>query len=366
MSSPSLIEELNEAIDLLVAHPDAAQCVTDEVSELMDVARELRYLPRAEFKARLKADLQEQALAIPSATSPFPITKPIQHSSGTKDGDCDLAILPTLLGYGYGNYPVRRAGVAASFLLHAAAAALIVSSSLWVAQLREKPQQHVISLLAEPSPYALPVAPGKVGGGGGGGDRDRLPASKGTPPRFAREQLNPPAIVIRNPEPKLPAEATVVGPPQLTFPQIGPTGDRLATVLGPPSNGTGSGGGIGSGSGGGIGSGRGPGVGPGYGGGIGGGVYRVGGGVSAPRAIYDPDPEYSEEARKAKHQGTVVLSVIIGPDGRPKDLRVQRSLGMGLDEKAIEAVRKWRFEPAMKNGQPVAVQVNIEVNFRLY
>jgi TonB family protein len=92
----------------------------------------------------------------------------------------------------------------------------------------------------------------------------------------------------------------------------------------------------------------------------------VGGGVSAPRPIYDPDPEYSEQARQAKYQGAVLLWVVVGPDGRPRDIRVQRSLGMGLDEKAIEAVKQWRFEPARKDGQPVAVQVNIEVNFRLY
>jgi len=157
----------------------------------------------------------------------------------------------------------------------------------------------------------------------------------------------------------------VVVPPDIKLPQTGPLGDPMAAV-GPPSNGPGFGGGIGSGSGGGVGSGRGPGVGPGWGGGIGGGPYRVGGGVSAPRAIFSPDPEYSEEARKAKYQGTVVLWVVVGADGRPHDLRVTRSLGLGLDEKAMEAVRTWKFEPAKKDGQAVAVQVNIEVNFRLY
>lgn len=99
---------------------------------------------------------------------------------------------------------------------------------------------------------------------------------------------------------------------------------------------------------------------------MGGGVYRVGGGVSAPRAIYDPDPEYSDEARKAKCQGTVLLWLIVGPDGKPRDIRVQQSLGMGLDERAVEAVRKWKFEPAMKDGRPVAVQVNVEISFRLF
>lgn len=135
---------------------------------------------------------------------------------------------------------------------------------------------------------------------------------------------------------------------------------------GPPSNGTGSGGGIGSGSGGGVGSGQGPGVGPGRGGGIGGGVFRVGGGVSAPRPIFTPEPEYSEEARKAKYQGTCVLWLIVDRDGKTRDIRVGRALGLGLDEKAIEAVKQWKFEPAIKDGKPVSVQVNVEVSFRLY
>jgi TonB family protein len=180
-----------------------------------------------------------------------------------------------------------------------------------------------------------------------------------------REQITPPAVIVRNEAPKLAIDPSVVAPPiQLT--QMGALGDPLSNVIGPPSNGTGSGGGIGSGSGGGVGSGRGPGVGPGYGGGIGGGIYRVGGGVSAPRAIYAPDPEYSEEARKAKYQGTVVLWMIVGPDGHARDIRVTRSVGLGLDEKAIEAVRTWKFEPARKDGQAVAVQINVEVSFRLY
>ena len=92
----------------------------------------------------------------------------------------------------------------------------------------------------------------------------------------------------------------------------------------------------------------------------------MGGGVSAPKAIFTPDPEYSEEARKAKYQGVVVLWLVIGADGHPQQIRVARPLGMGLDEKAIEAVRTWRFDPARKDGQPVAVQMNVEVSFRLY
>jgi TonB family protein len=92
----------------------------------------------------------------------------------------------------------------------------------------------------------------------------------------------------------------------------------------------------------------------------------VGGGVSAPRPIYTPDPEYSERARKTGYRGTCVLWLVIDAKGLPRDIRVTHALGMGLDEKAIEAVRQWRFKPAIKDGVPVAVQINVEVSFRLY
>jgi TonB family protein len=97
-----------------------------------------------------------------------------------------------------------------------------------------------------------------------------------------------------------------------------------------------------------------------------GSVFRVGNGVSPPHELYTPDPEYSEEARTAKYQGTVVLWLIVGPDGKPRDIRISRPLGKGLDQKAIEAVSRWLFEPAMKDGKPAAVMINVEVNFRLY
>ena len=117
-------------------------------------------------------------------------------------------------------------------------------------------------------------------------------------------------------------------------------------VVGPASNGPGFGGGIGSGEGGGIGSGKGGGLGPGEGGGVGGGVYSVGGGVSEPIPIYKPDPAYSEEARKAKYQGTVVLWIVVDASGAVTDCRVVKPLGLGLDEKAVETVRTWKFKPA--------------------
>jgi TonB family protein len=121
----------------------------------------------------------------------------------------------------------------------------------------------------------------------------------------------------------------------------------------------------GNGLGTGIGPGKGPGVGPGFDGGSGGEAYRPGGGVIAPIATFKPEPEYSEEARKAKWSGTVSLQIIVDATGAPKDIRVTKPLGMGLDQKAVEAVMKWRFKPGTKDGKPVPVIATIEVTFRL-
>jgi protein TonB len=276
------------------------------------------------------------------------------------------SVLPTLFGEGYGAYRARPGIFVISYLLNMLVVVVFAWSGHWLVVHQEEIKRHVMGLVTDVSPYVLPPSKTQAGGGGGGGDRDKLAASRGSPPKFAREQITPPTVVVRNEAPKLVADPTVVGPPQLQLPQLGQVGDPLSNIVGPLSNGPGFGGGIGSGSGGGVGSGHGPGVGPGSGGGIGGGVYRVGGGVSAPRAIYSPDPEYSEEARRAKFQGIVVLWMIVGVDGRPRDIRVVRTAGMGLEEKAIGAVRTWRFEPARKDGQPVAVQISVEVSFRLY
>jgi len=237
---------------------------------------------------------------------------------------------------------------------------------MWFASHRQVIMLDHVSLVEPDAHELFTISKTTTGGGGGGGDRDKMSAPKGRLPKQAMQQFTPPMIVIRSGEPKLVAEPTVVAPQVNMAANMPNLGDAMSKIVGPPSNGTGASGGIGSGQGGGVGSGRGPGVGPGWGGGIGGGPYRVGGGVTAPRILYAPDPQYSEEARKAKYQGTVVLWAVIGPDGRPRDLRVQRSLGLGLDQQALDAVRMWRFEPSRKDGRPVAVEINIEVNFRLY
>lgn len=212
----------------------------------------------------------------------------------------------------------------------------------------------------------VPELTKKSGGGGGGGDRSPEPALKGRAPKSSMEQLTPPAVIVRNESPNLPVEPTVLVPPDIKLPRanINQLGD-LRGLLGPPSNGPGSGSGIGSGSGGGVGSGAGGGVGPGSGGGFGGGAFRVGNGVTAPQLIFRVEPEYSETARKAKYQGIVLLYAVINVKGKVENLRVVRSLGLGLDEKAYEAVKQWQFRPGTKDGRPVAVVVSIEITFRL-
>lgn len=228
--------------------------------------------------------------------------------------------------------------------------------------------KKAVSLIApDIAPYVpQPVKPKMMGGGGGGGDRSPTPPSKGRLPKFSPKQFTPPMAVVNAVNPKLLMEPTLVIPPDVNVPNVNMNvwGDPLAK-LGPPSNGPGSGGGIGTGSGGGVGSGSGAGFGPGSGGGFGGGVFRVGGGVSAPVVLYKVDPEYSDEARKAKYSGTVVLYIEVDQAGKARNIRVVKGIGLGLDEKAIEAVQKWKFKPGLKDGKPVVVAAHIEVNFRL-
>jgi TonB family protein len=96
-------------------------------------------------------------------------------------------------------------------------------------------------------------------------------------------------------------------------------------------------------------------------------VYFIGKeGVKNPQSVYTPDPAFSEEARRAKYQGTVILSVVVDKEGNVSRIRLERPLGMGLDENAMEKLKTWRFKPGTYNGQPAAVAMNIEVSFNLY
>jgi TonB family protein len=95
-------------------------------------------------------------------------------------------------------------------------------------------------------------------------------------------------------------------------------------------------------------------------------IRRVQDGVTTPRAIYTPEPEFSDKARRARYQGTDVLTIVINKEGKVSRIKVRRAIGYGLDENAMETVKKWRFQPATSNNEPVAVEMNIEVSFNLY
>ena len=255
-----------------------------------------------------------------------------------------------------------KAGVA-SLAIHAGVVAFLLFLSTLKPVQNAAKQAVTLLMPTDLKPYIASPKKEQSGGGGGGGARAPLDASKGKLPKPMAKQFTPPRV-DPPPDPKLPIPPSIVAPPDVPNITANNLGDPMSKFL-IPSNGIGSGGGIGSGKGGGVGSGSGAGFGPGSGGGFGGGVYRIGGGVSSPIPIFKPEPEYSEEARKAKWQGTVTLSVVIDEHGLPLNIKIVRSLGLGLDQKAIEAVEKWRFKPALKDGKPVPVSANIEVNFRL-
>jgi TonB family protein len=360
------IEQLDAAISSFIAGSTSKfPHENPQLLSMVDLASQLRLMPRPDFRMRLLDELLAQASLPPARRRAFDSNIALPTRAYLKSPITPDSVLPPSFSTSTSMLPVRGSHLALSFALHVAALAVVFTSGWWMVQNRTLVRTQIASSWSGTVDYILPAARGETHGGGGGGTHDKLPASRGSAPRFSEKQLTPPAVV-RNESPKLPAEPTVVGPPEVILPQLGQTGDPIAAILNPPSSGTGSGGGIGSGEGGGVGVGFGPGVGDGRGGGIGGGVLRIGGGVSAPRPVFDPDPEYSEEARKAKYQGSVMLWAIIDAEGHPRNLRIARSLGMGLDEKATEAVSKWRFAPALKDGRPVAVQISIEVVFRLY
>src|SRR5207244_10940843 len=171
------------------------------------------------------------------------------------------------------------------------------------------------------SPYMsqLPAGAKKAGGGGGANDHTVTPPTKGKLPKFKWTQFTPPQVKIQNPNPKLAMDPALLGPPDLKVPSpnMSTYGDPLASAYSDS---------LGHGNGTGIGSGTGGGLGPGEGGGTGGGAFRAGvNGVGMPSCIYCPDPQYSDEARKAKYQGVVVLMVVITLDGRATNIQVVKS-----------------------------------------
>ena len=241
--------------------------------------------------------------------------------------------------------------------LHAVVIGLIAWFVAHQVHLITAPAPPAITLL-EPPPPPLKAPPKAVQMGGGGGQKGPTPVTKGNPPKFAPVQLNPPkAPPLEQPKINVPVTINVQTDLKMAksnVPQIGMPNSPLVGMS------------MGNGHGTGLGSGNGNGMGPGSGGNTGGGMERIGGSVSAPVVLYQPEPEFSEEARKAKVAGNVLVYLQVDQTGHPQHVRVIRGIGLGLDEKAVEAVRQYKFKPAMKNGQPVTVEMNVEVNFQIF
>ena len=211
-------------------------------------------------------------------------------------------------------------------------------------------------------PITLPVAKA-MGGGGGGGAHELVEAVKGNAPLVSKVQIAPPQL-IRIDRPKLAVEPTeMVKMPDNNMPSLGVSQSPQIALA---AQGRGSGSGFGQGTGGGIGAGHGSGTGLGNGGGYGGGLMSVGGGVSAPLVVHSVEPEFTDDARRANYQGSVSIKLIVDSQGNPQDVRLLSHLGMGLDERAVEAVRHFKFRPAMYEGHPVSVQILLDVSFRLH
>jgi len=261
-----------------------------------------------------------------------------------------------------------RAPLAVSSTAHVALfAALIVIASLGLGGASAITESRV-----DPEPLRLVflALPGEGGGGGGGGLKQKAPPPKaerkGTahidspvpapPPPPAPEP--PKAEPPPPPEPVKAPVAEVAASPETRDGQIAPA---------PPveSRGSGDQGGVGTGAGTGIGEGKGPGIGEGDGGGTGGGPFRPGSGIEPPSIRHEVKPDYTEEARRRNIRGDVLMEIVVKRDGTVSDVRVLRGLGYGLDERAVEAVKQWSFNPATRKGVPVDVLVEVAMEFRL-
>jgi TonB family protein len=232
------------------------------------------------------------------------------------------------------------------------------------------------------------AAPGPGGGGGGGGNRQpkparqarlegsrtvRSPVAPRRPPERRAEQPvrsaepEPPVVAPDPPapEPAPPAPAPAAIAPVATVAADDQTRPGVLDEGAAASQGPGANGGSGTGEGTGMGEGAGSGIGPGSGGGMGGGPFRPGSGVTPPRLLHEVKPDYTDEARRRGLNGEVVLEVVVQRDGRVGDIRVIQGLGGGLDRRAIDAVRQWRFAPGERLGTPVDVLVEVAVEFRL-
>jgi len=279
-------------------------------------------------------------------------------AGGSAEVDSNLALTRVLTRAEAGNMFLSDRGnswnfkaLGTSFLFQGAAVAVLMF--LGTSQVvRTKVTQ--MTLLAPPPPVKQPK-PLRSNAGAGGGQHSPLPPLKAPLPKPTPRVFTPPLVTIEHPA--LVLIASLSAPPDAWAAPTSAIGNPLGVFGG--GSGTGDHGGVGSGDGG-------PGTGT-RGSGPGGdaSAYSVGRGITAPSVLSRVDPEYSEEARKAKYSGAVMLSIVVNTDGRADSIKVIKSLGMGLDEKAIEAVQRWRFRPGTKDGAPVRVRAQIEVNFRL-
>jgi TonB family protein len=247
--------------------------------------------------------------------------------------------------------------------IHAIAIALILLATR--AQPRVVKEHAILFTPVDLLTYRVNI-PQRSNAGGGGGMRAPAPASLGSLPKVRPWQYLAPMIRTDQVEHPLIVEPTIIGDERTVVEHVdlGRLGDPHG-VPGPPSAGRGDGGGIGDGHGTGVGDGKGPGAGIGEGGGIASGNSGFKGSLTQPVLLYKTEPEYSEDARKVRLQGAVTLRVEIDPHGQVQNIAVAQTLGLGLDERAIEAVRKWRFRAGMQNGRPVTTQALIQVTFRL-
>jgi TonB family protein len=258
------------------------------------------------------------------------------------------------------------ASSAISFVVHVVVIALVLSLALkahTIVAVQPTTIVTPVNFKLSAPPTILPVAK-LAGGGGGGGAHELVEPIRGHEPTIAKIQLAP-LQIARIIQPKLAVEPTMLVkmPENNNLPTLGLAHSQQIALA---SQGSGSGSGFGQGLGGGIGMGHGNGVGPGSGGGYGGGLMSVGGGVAAPEVIHSVEPEFTEDARRANFQGGVSIKLIVDSQGNPQDVQLIHHLGMGLDEKALEAVRQYKFKPAMYQGHPVSVQIVINMDFHLH
>lgn len=257
---------------------------------------------------------------------------------------------------------------------------LAVATILFVASLGFAVADERTEPLKDPEPIRMVflVAAGPGGGGGGGGLKFKTPPPKAmrkgpekiSSPLPARKLPPPMRPEPKPPEPPKPLEAKVLTPVMAPMPtKKAEVEDRQGVLAkapeAPPTQGTGTGGGVGSGQGTGLGQGDGTGVGEGSGGGYGGGPFRPGSGVEPPRLLREVRADYTDEARRGNIEGEVELEIVVRRDGTVGEVKIVRGLRGGLNDRAVQAVRQWKFAPGRMKGVPVDVVVEVGVEFRL-